>query len=369
MVKEKIPKNKEVKEKKPKKATKKISKVLIADKDTPTSGYYSSYMNQAQINGHRGLPARLFDALEKDEQEAYEQLAPLGGADDGIALYNAHGEQIKLDKTKRLIILVLQEVYNEQVKNKSDFSKDDWMRDDSGNFGRLYSSAYKLACRIYNTKDPGTKTDVVMRHLRQLAGRPSRKGEPVDDKWKYFLVYKEYNKETQKLETIATWDTLIKLGMKVVGSDSSTGKKKEVVGFIKLHDAFFANLRERFIHTEFPTSGKLLEYFNYRIPTDAAMSLDGILKRQGSMGKFVYKCRASELLDQLAPEEYRRKHIKKALEIVDTAIRANKHTGLLKEKHDYEPGVTGEYVYTLYINEDFFPKKKIEQKKEANDKV
>lgn len=354
-------KNKKDSKKHPKNPNnKKIPKALVAEKESSVSGYYSSYMTQAQLNGHRGSPARLFDMLEKDEQDAYEQLAaPLSEVEDGISLYTAHGEQIKLDKTKRLIILVLQEIYNEQVKNKSNFNDDDWMRDDSGTYGRLYTSAYKLACRIYNTNNPGSKTDVIMKHLRQLAGMPTKKGELPDDKWKYFLVYKEFNKESGEFETIAIWDNLIKLGLKISGTDSTTGRKKEIVGFIKLHDAFFANLRRGFIHTEFPTSTKLVEYFK-KIPTAAAMSLDGKLKLQGSRGHFVYKCRASELLDQLAPTEYRKNHIKKAQEIVDDAIEANKHTGLLL-KSSYEPGVTGENVYIFYINEKFFPKKKSER--------
>lgn len=352
-------------EKKPKKN--KVSKALMADKES-SSGYYSTYMTQAQINGHRGTPARLFDALEEYEKSAYEQLAaPLSDVENGIALYTAHGEQIKLDKTKRLIILVLQEIYNEQVKNKSNFNDDNWMRDDVGTYGRLYTSAYKLACRIYNTTDPGTKTDAIMKHLRQLAGMPTKKGGLTDDKWKYFLVYKEYNKEKDEYEPVAIWDNLIKLGLKITGTDSTTGRKKEVVGFIKLHDAFFANLRRGFIHTEFPTATKLVEFFNNKIPTDAAMSLDGKLKLQGSMNVFVYRCRASEVLDMLAPEEYRKKHIKKALEIVNTAIAANEHTGLLL-RHTYEPGVTGEYVFTFYINRDFFPKKNLENKEVSGKK-
>ena len=336
---------------------KKVSRVLACVNESSLWGYYSPYMNQAQINGSRGKLQRNYDDLSVEEQEAYSVLAKnCKQEEDGVLLFNSHGERINLPKTKRYIILRLQEIYNEQISNNSDFTKDDWMRDDTGGYGRVYISAYELTCRIYNTNKPGTKVDRIAKHLRELGGKHSEEEKEEAEKYKYYLVYKEYDKKKGKYVTFAMWDNLLKLGVKIHGKDHETGDNREVIGVIKLHDAFFSDLRRKSIQTK-PTGEKLFEYFGNKIPSDAAMSLDGMLKSEGSQNHFIVKRRASYVLDTLAPELFRAGHIKQAIDMVQKAIDANKHSGLLKD-YTFEPGKTiDEYVYTFFINKEHFKNK------------
>lgn len=345
---------------------KKVSRALACVNEPTLWDYYSPYMNQAQINGSRGKSSRNYDDLSVEEQEAYSTLAKnYRNEENGIALFDSHGERIQLPKTKRYIILRLQEIYNEQISNNSDFTKDDWMRDDTGGYGRVYISAYELTCRIYNTNKPGTKVNKIAKHLRELGGKLSEEEKVTAEKYKYYLVYKEFDKKKGKYVTFAMWDNLLKLGVKIHGKDHDTGDNREAVGVIKLHDAFFSDLRRKPIQTK-PTGAKLFEYFGNKIPSDAAMSLDGMLKSEGSQNHFIVKRRASYVLDTLAPELFRAGHVKQAIDMVQKAIDANKYSELLKD-FTFEPGkTTGEYVYTFYINKEHFKNKALS--KEDNTK-
>ena len=184
----------------------KIPKALMGDsKEICRPHYYGIYTNAAQINGSRRKPHLLFNKLDKDTQAQYEALARKMNVSETVSMYNIHGEQIILDKTKRFIIMVLLEMYNEQVINNSDFNDPNFMMDKSGHFGRVYTTAYGLACRIYNTNKPGTKADAIMKHIRQLAGiKTSKDDDP--NKWRGMLVYKAPNSRTGEIETTMMYD-------------------------------------------------------------------------------------------------------------------------------------------------------------------
>ena len=326
----------------------KIPKALMGDsKEICRPHYYGIYTNAAQINGSRKKPQLLFNKLDKDTQAQYEALARKMNVSETVSMYNTHGEQIILDKTKRFIIMVLLEMYNEQVINNSDFNDPNFMMDKSGHFGRIYTTAYGLACRIYNTNKPGTKADAIMKHIRQLAGiKTSKDDDP--NKWRGMLVYKAPNSRTGEIETTMMYDYLITLG--------ATINKREAFGFIKLHEAFLANISKVYIHS-LPTSFKLAEYYKYRIPPQSAITLDQMLKRAGSMGNRYLKIYVSLLYETLAHERYTCRNYAACEKIALDAIKACEYTGILMSYRVID-GATGERMYELEINKDFFPRKK-----------
>ena len=304
---------------------KKIPKALMADgKDICHPHYYGIYTNAAQINGARKKPHLLFTELDKDAQAQYEQLAKKLNVNETVSLYNQKGEQIILDRTKRFIVMVLLEMYNEQV----------------------YTSAYALACRIYNTKNPGKKTHDILNHLRQLAGIPTYKGDDIS-KWRGMLVYAAPNRVTGEIETTFMYDNLITLG--------GTSNKRSVFGFIKLHEAFFANIKNVYIHS-YGTASKLTEYYNNKIPPQSAITLDQKLKQAGSMGNKKLKMYASLLYDTLAHERFIVRDYAACKKIAEEAIAACKFTGILEDSEE-STGSTGEKLYILKINQKFFPRK------------
>ena len=326
---------------------KRTPKALMGDcKAVCSPHYYGIYTNAAQINGARKKPHLIFDDLDKNSQEQYALLAKKLNISEAVSMYNLQGEQIVLDRTKRFIIMVLLEMYNEQVFNNSDFSGKNFMLDLDGNYGRVYTTAYGLACRIYNTKNPGKKTHDIMNHLRQLAGIATYDGEDIS-KWRGMLVYEAPNRRTGEIETTIMYDNLISLG--------GTSNKNGVFGFIKLHEAFFANIKNLYIHT-YPTSGKLTDYYKQRIPPQSAITLDQKLKQAGSFGTKTLKMYASLLYDTLAHERFIVRDYKACEKITLDAIEACKFSGILKS-HKITVGSTGEKLYELEINSDFFPKK------------
>lgn len=331
------------------KESKKIPKKLMGDsKVICRPHYYGIYTNAAQINGSRKKPHLLFTELDKNAQVQYEQLAKKLNVSETVSLYNQKGEQIILDKTKRFIIMVLLEMYNEQVVNNTDYNEPNFMRNYGGYYGRVYTSAYALACRIYNTKNPGSKADVILKHLRQLAGFPICKGEDIS-KWRGMLVYDAPNRETGETETTFMYDNLITLG--------GTSNKRSAFGFIKLHEAFFANIKNVYIHS-YGTSSKLTEYYNNKIPPQSAITLDQKLKQAGSMGNKTLKMYVSLLYDTLAHERFIKNDYPACKKITLDAIKACKFSGILKD-YKTTTGSTGEELYELEINQDFFPRKDV----------
>lgn len=338
-----------------KKATKrneskrKTPHVLLGDcKEVCRPHYYGIYTNAAQINGARKKPHLLFDDLDKNVKEQYALLARKLNVSETVSLYNQKGEQIVLDRTKRFIIMVLLEMYNEQVVTNTNFKDPNFMLNNGGYYGRVYTSAYGLACRIYNTKVPGSKTDVILKHLRQLAGIQTYEGEDVY-KWRGMLVYDAPNRETGEIETTFMYDNLISLG--------GTSNSRRVFGFIKLHEAFFANIRNVYIHS-YGTSSKLTDYYKNRIPPQAAITLDQKLKQAGSMGTKTLKMYTSLLYDTLAHERFEKKDYPACKKIALDAIKACEFSGILKG-FKTSTGSTGEELYELEINQEFFPRKDI----------
>lgn len=327
---------------------KKIPKALMADgKDICHPHYYGIYTNAAQINGARKKPHLLFCELDKNAQEEYEKLAKQLNISETVSFYNQKGEQIVLDRTKRFIIMVLLEMYNEQVATNTDFNDPNFMLNNGGFYGRVYTSAYALACRIYSTKVPGSRADVIMKHLRQLAGIPTYQGEDVS-KWRGVLVYDAPNRETGETETTYMYDNLISLG-------GTSNNKRGVFGFIKLHEAFFANIRKLYIHS-FPTSLRLTDYYKCKIPPQSAITLDQKIKQAGSIGNKTLKMYVSLLYDTLAHERFMKKDYSACKKIVLDAIKACKFSGILKD-YKITTGATGEELYELEINQEFFPRK------------
>ncbi|WP_027454889.1 hypothetical protein [Xylanibacter brevis] len=322
-----------------------ISKTLMGE-ETPRAHYYGIYTNNALINGARRQPKCLFSELDPEIQKKYFDLAREEKICKPVEMYNQRGEQIVLDKTKRFIIMVLLEMYNEQVVNNYNFKAPNFMMPKDNEFGKVYTSAYALACRIYNTNKPGSKADFIFRHLRELGGYPTV-GETENDKWRGMLVYKALNHKTGKLETVMMYDNLISLGIRL-GKNSTTS-------FVKLHEAFFANLSKAYIHC-FPTSSKLSEYYKNKVPPQYAITLDSILKQAGSMGNRSIKMRASLIYDTLAHERFSCRNFKACKDITLDAIAASKYTGILKGYKEYS-GASGELVYDIEINRDFFPRK------------
>lgn len=337
----KAPKRKEPK--------RKIPKALMGDcKENCRPHYYGIYTNAAQINGARKKPHLLFNELDKNVHAEYEKLAKKLNVSETVSFYNHRGEQIVLDKTKRFIIMVLLEMYNEQVANNTDFNNPNFMLNNGGYYGRVYTSAYALACRIYNTKTPGSKADAIMKHLRQLAGIPTYEGDDVG-KWRGMLVYDAPNRETGEIETTFMYDNLISLGC--------LAGKRGAFGFIKLHEAFFANIKNVYIHS-FPTSTKLSDFYKNKIPPQSAITLDQKLKQAGSMGNKTLKMYVSLLYDTLAHERFKKNDYPACKKIILDAIKACKFSGILKD-YKITTGSTGEELYELEINQDFFPRKDV----------
>lgn len=337
-----------------KEAVKNISKALMGGQ-TSRAHYYGIYTNNAQINGARRKPKYLFTDLEPDSQEKYHILAKKENISNTVNMYDLRGEQIVLDKPKRFIIMVLQEMYNEQVVNNYNFNDPNFMMPKDNDFGKVYTSAYALACRIYNTKEPGSKVNFIARHLRELAGYPGANGADAG-KWRGMLVYKAPNHKTGKMETIMMYDNLISIGI-ILGKNAYTN-----TSFIKLHEAFFANLPKAYIHC-FPTSSKLSEHYKNKIPPQYAITLDEIIKQAGSFGKKTHKMSASLIYDTLAHERFTCRNYKACKEITIDAIEACKDTGILTGYKVYS-GASGELVYELEINQKFFPRKNKDDIKE-----
>lgn len=326
-------------------SVKNIPKSLMREQ-SPRAHYYGIYTNNAQINGARCKPKYLFRDLDSEAQEKYQELAQKENI-NAVNMYNLRGEQIVLDKPKRFIIMVLLEMYNEQVINNYNFKDPNFMMPKDNDFGKVYTSAYGLACRIYNTTHPGSKINFIAKHLRELAGYPGANGTDTG-KWRGMLVYKALNRKTGKLETIMMYDNLISLGMRF-GRNSTTS-------FVKIHEAFFANLSKAYIHC-FPTSSKLSEYYTNKIPPQYAITLDEIIKQAGSMGNKSINMSASLIYDTLAHERYSCRNYRACKVITLDAIAACKHTGILVGHKEYY-GATGELIYELEINRDYFPRKR-----------
>ena len=73
-------------------------------------------------------------------------------------MYTSYGERIVLNGLQHFIIMILQEMYNEQVENNSFMGSKDFYVDFTGSKGHLKTNAHMIARWITGKDYPSVKT-------------------------------------------------------------------------------------------------------------------------------------------------------------------------------------------------------------------
>ena len=300
----------------------------------PVYGYYGSGINDAFVNGAKGEPSLEFDKLKPEEKDVWDACARSEGCDT-LMFYNEYGNQIVLSQLQTFLIMKLQEKYNQQVDNNSNWKKADWMRDGTGDYGIVYTNSCELSREIYGTAH-GNRLCQIQKAIADMATA------------KFFIAY--YTRDYHgKLVLRVEKSPLITYGIDVAD------KRHKVFSWIRLHPAFFSRLRNRHIrcceHTE-----RLSRFFGYRLPTMASMILLRFLMKFGMQKEQHIEVGATKLMKMLCPKELEHRRRKMCREIVRQACEACKHVGIISSYDDSQIGRNGEIKYSFEMNSSFVRK-------------
>ena len=297
-----------------------------------TYGYYGAVVNDAFINGAKGEPSIEFDKLSEEEKDTWVVYAQSEGYNT-IMFYNEYGNRIALSQLQTFLIMKLQEKYNQQVENNSDWKQDTWMMDDTGNYGIVYTNSCELSREIYGTAH-GNRLCQIQKAIEDMA---TSKG--------YLTYYTRDNKGNSVLRIEKS--PLITCGIDVVD------KRHKAFSWIRLHPVFFGRIRDRHIRCRNHTD-LMSQFFDYKLPTMASMILIRFLMRFGMLKKHHIEVGATKIMKMLCPKEleYRRKTM--CLQLTRQACEACKHVGIITSYDDTQTGKNGEIKYSFQLNPSFF---------------
>ncbi len=298
-------------------------------------GYYGAVINDAFINGAKGEPSSLFENLSSEEKEIWDKFAKDQGLET-IKFYNEFGHQIVLSQLQTFLIMKLQEKYNQQIENNSDWKKSDWMMDKTGDYGIVYTSCGELAHEIYGERYRGRLADI----QNAVIGMANSRG---------FLAYYVRNPKNGKPILRVEKCSLITYGLDIYD------KRQKTLSWIRLHPAFFGVVRDRYIrcrdHTEL-----MSEFFDYKIPSMATMILVRFLMKFGTLADFHVEIGATKLMKMLCSMELKHRRTKRFTMIATQACEACKHVGIILSYDDTQKGICGEKKYIFELNPSFFRK-------------
>ena len=322
----------------------------------------SSIIQRACLNGASDRNPLLFKDLTEEGRKAYIRLAKKEGQ-QVETMYTSCGERIVLNGLQHFIIMILQEMYNEQVENNSFMGSKDFYVDFTGSKGHLKTNAHMIARWITGKDNPSGKTvNKISQAIFDLAESKECRG---------MMLYQAYDYKEKKPIMIAMHDNPISWGFACDKEDpenstedkpetSDEEKKKSpgrnVTGVIKLHDAFVSNIKNGYILSK-PVTKAILKFTGNRIPTLSTQIFIRLLQEAGGRKTFDFIISAPLLKTYLTCKYQKRRQDGNFEKKLTYAIDCAKSVGILQ---NVEEGTTlrGEKSYTFHIDTEFFPQKK-----------
>ena len=224
-----------------------IKKIKKQNSTENAVGIYSSAVNQAKINGINGVPQIQFDKLSKEEQSKWQELADKKKV-DVVPFYNKNANQIKFTLLHKIVILVLEEIFNEQPDNNPYY----WLRNkpaDMADFGMVYTNYNALANYIWGNSN-GMNADKIKKVIKDLYDA---------DVYISYVVEKEVSEKGKTRIEIEYRAERLHLITTIGDKCDHAGRNR--CSYIQLNSIFIKRLSKRYIQRKNCLYLKIRDYF------------------------------------------------------------------------------------------------------------
>jgi nitrogen regulatory protein PII-like uncharacterized protein len=328
----------------------KDNKVRKSNHTENSVGIYSSAVNQAKINGINGVPQIEFDKLSEDEKNQWKALAAKN-KEDIEAFYRNNANQIKFTLLHKIVILVLEEIFNEQPENNPYY----WLRNkpaDLSDFGVVYTNYNILSNYIWGDNN-GKKADKIKKVIQDLYNA---------DVYISYVVEKEITKNGKK--SIESEWRAERLHLITTIGDKCDLAGRNRCSYVQLHQIFVRRLSKRYIQRKNCLYQKLRDYYqeiskntnkkNFNVlPSEEVIDMASYFMGKARSQKYEWTFNEETLAHDLNIKDYFRGQVKRGCKKMCEALNALHFAGMIKN-WEVLKGVQNQRKYRVVLNSDFF---------------
>ena len=328
-----------------------IKKVKNRNRAENAVGIYSSAVNQAKINGINGVPQTPFDKLPKEEQSKWKELADKKKV-EVVPFYNKNANQIKFTLLHKIVILVLEEIFNEQPEKNPYY----WLRNkpaDMADFGMVYTNYNALANYIWGNSN-GMNANKIKKVIKDLYDA---------DVYISYVVEKEVSEKGKMRIEIEYRAERLHLITTIGDKCDHAGRNR--CSYVQLNSIFVRRLSKRYIQRRNCLYLKIRDYFqklskssnerkNHNIlPSEETIDMAAFLMGKARKKEYNWTLNEDTLAHDLNIKDYFRGQVKRGRKRLENALGALKYAGMIKEWQN-KKGVQGQSQYKIILDPEFF---------------
>jgi hypothetical protein len=332
-------------------------------------GIYSYLINHAKVNGIKNTPNYDYEKLPEEKKKEWQIVSEKASSDNTIAVsptkfYEMYADQIKFTPLHRIVLMVLEEIYNCQSKDNTY----NWRKGKNGNDyynqGKVYCNPTQLAQYIWgdahseNVKKIGNILNDLSSEKVYLSRTEHLHKEKGNDISKY--VIKEVNLIISREINIVT---------------TKDGIKKEFYKYIQLHPIFFEGISNSYIRHRNNLYIKIRNYYHnmnnivtntrqkYKLPPESVINMVFYLSEFTRNNIFSLTLDEKTIAENIGLNDFQYRQYSRGKKKMATAFCALCDAGMIKQWEE-TVGVKKQTKYIIILNSDFFGRKEtiIQQK-------
>lgn len=330
-------------------------------------GLYSGLINQAKRNGVKNTPNTSYnnlpaerrkkwdDIINKDTEKEYpiNASSSVEAADNfRIGFYNLNADQIKFTRLHRMVLEVLEEMYNQQSIDNTWNWKKGYNGDEYERQGCVYTNPTELARYMWGYANQKNVMEVI-NVLNELNSKN---------------VYLSRMVKCGKQDVYTVLRVIL---IPTLGTSSvymKDGKAKEVYSYVQLNSIFFEGITKNFFRHRNNFFSKVRDYYNklrmesgnykqkYKLPPEEPFNLLHYLSSFTVNKKYNLTLDEETIVNELNIKEFRNKTPARGRKKIEDAINATQAAGAIK-KWNITIGKKGQMQYVLVLNPDYFESK------------
>ncbi len=325
---------------------------------------FSAAINQAKINGIKGVPQVPFDSLSDEEREQWIRLAEKEKKEID-SFYKNNAEQIKFSLLHKIVLLVLEELLNCQNDNIISWTRKSPC--DYSDFGKVFVNYNKLAIYIWGDNN-GKKIQQLKKVIDDLYTADVYMSYTV-------LIKRKVDNKIKKIEEYR----VERLHLITTIGEKSDKLQRNRCSYIQLHQIFLRNIDKKYIRRK-NFYIKLQEYYSSEnkkkeirknvntLPPEVTINMATYLLAKARTQKMDWTLNESTISEELQIKDFTQGHRKRGRQKITDALTALKYVGMLKNWYQMI-GVEGQIQYKIIFDPVFFGNKQILDTQSINQMV
>lgn len=322
-------------------------------------GLYSGLINQAKLNGIKNKPKIAFNDLSKERRNDWKNIIeedyPLSSFPSTkeaeqfrLNFYNVFADQIRFTRLHRIILNVLEEMYNQQsIDNIWNWKKGN-NGDEYDKQGCIYTNPTQLAKYIWGIAHPEYVKKVI--------------GVLNDLSSKNVYLSRIEKRKDKEIYTVKKVMLIITCSIDYI--HLKNGKDKKIYSYIQLHPVFFEGISKKYFRHRNNFYSRIRDYY-YQFRKDTKNKQEFMLPPEEPFNMLyyfsnftvqkTYKLTIDEdtLAIELNIRDFKQEHKARGRKKITTALDALRNSGVVLQWRS-TIGKKSQQQYFIELNPDFF---------------